>query len=110
LKNWQLFLPPENYFDNPFEDYEDKEFTQLPLREKVKVLHQLCEYRLEVNYTPFQQCFRFTVYLDPDGIWIKSRSVDPDPEPESGFRRAKNPHKNGKKLRNSCVEILDVLF
>jgi hypothetical protein len=42
----------ENYFDNPFEDYEDKDFTQLPLREKVKVLHQLCEYRLEVK-TPY---------------------------------------------------------
>ena len=49
ISNWQPCL--ENYFDNPFEDYEDKDFTQLPLREKVKVLHQLCEYRLEVGST-----------------------------------------------------------
>jgi hypothetical protein len=76
MKNWQLFLPSENYFDNPFEDYEDKEFTQLPLREKVKVLHQLCEYRLEVNYTPLQQCFGSRSGLN-QGLWI--RILNPDP-------------------------------
>jgi hypothetical protein len=82
-------LPSENYFDNPFEDYEDKEFTQLPLREKVKVLHQLCEYRLEVNHTLFSSVS--DLHPDPDWIWIKSWSVDPDQDSESGsdFRRAK---------------------
>jgi hypothetical protein len=50
VTSWQTAA--ENYFDNPFEDYEDKDFTQLPLREKVKVLHQLCEYRLEVMRYP----------------------------------------------------------
>jgi hypothetical protein len=28
----------------------------------------------------------------------------------SGSRRAKSTHKNRKKFRNSCFEVLDVLF
>ncbi len=87
-KNWQLCHPSENYFDNPFEDYEDKEFTQLPLREKVKVLHQLCEYRLEVSH------WRFSSVSDPDpdeikvsgsGFWIRIR-----------FREGKKPPQKWK--------------
>jgi hypothetical protein len=42
----------------------------------------------------FGQCFESV--LDPDSI----RLVDPDPESESGSRRAKITHKNRKKLRN----------
>jgi hypothetical protein len=38
--------------------------------------------------------------------------VDPDPDLESGSKsmRAKITLKSRKKLRNSCFEVLDVLF
>ena len=65
--NYPLSL--DNYFDNPFEDYEDKEFTQLPLREKVKVLHQLCEYRLEVRIG-FEWENSEVQTLDPQHIYL----------------------------------------
>merc|ERR1712059_145359 len=33
-------------FENPFEDNEDKVYTELNLKDRVEVLHQLCEFRL----------------------------------------------------------------
>jgi hypothetical protein len=44
--------------------------------------------------------------MDPDSI----RSMDPypDPDSESGTRRAKMTHK--KNLRLPCFEVLDVFF
>jgi hypothetical protein len=43
---------------------------------------------------------------DPDSIG----SVDPDPDPESGSRRAKMTHKSIKKFKSSFFEVLDGLF
>ena len=34
-------------FDNPFDEKEDKDYEELNLKEKVVVLNQLCEFRLE---------------------------------------------------------------
>jgi hypothetical protein len=48
--------------------------------------------------------------MDPDSI----RSVDPDPDPESGslirIQEGKNGPKHTKKLKISWFEVLDVLF
>jgi hypothetical protein len=58
----------------------------------------------------FSQCFGSGSGLDPGSI----RSVDLDPNSESGFgsgsRRAKRTHKNWKSYEISCFEVLDVLF
>lgn len=37
----------EYRFENPFDETEDKEYADLDLKEKVLVLNQLCEFRLE---------------------------------------------------------------
>ncbi len=50
--------------------------------------------------------------MDPDSIW----SVDPDPDSESGSRRAKITHKSRKKFKNFLLRAegffsnLDVVY
>jgi hypothetical protein len=43
---------------------------------------------------------------DPDSI----RSLDPYPDPDLGSGSGSRRAKTGKKLENSCFEVLDVLF
>jgi len=60
-------------FENPFEDGEIEDFCDLSVRDQVRVIHQLTEFRLECGdvYEKLRE-------LDPEGLRVDPLGIDSD--------------------------------